>query len=329
MDLDGATLKAFNFAQGIQYAGTEMRSADTPTSYAVPSLRSAGLAVAKTGNALSLYQNWQNNNGFNAAIEASPPGRGHPLLRGHRPGLPDRRLVEGEGALVPSSAPGPGQRTRASGGYGIGSPPTVVPVPHGDEGWVEPATTQSATSGGAPNPPVYVPEYLMRWAGWSLAGRPSGQAPVRRALRRPGARRREPGQRQPRPRDRLRGRRRGPCRRCASVAPTASGQGRWTSRATASRSPSRAASHGPARAVTYRRFEPVPSPVLVPTAPRTPGEHLENLVIRSNYDIPDSDPSIVPVRAPHRSAVHGRGHGRDCTASSTGPTATRTPRATA
>jgi hypothetical protein len=46
--------------------------------------------------------------------------------------------------------------------------------------------------------------------------------------------------------------------------------------------------------VTYRRFEPVPSPVLVPTAPRTPGEHIENLVIRSNYDISDDDPSIVP-----------------------------------
>jgi hypothetical protein len=33
---------------------------------------------------------------------------------------------------------------------------------------------------------------------------------------------------------------------------------------------------------------------LVPTAPRTPGEHIENLVIRSNYDISDDDPSIVP-----------------------------------
>ena len=61
--------------------------------------------------------------------------------------------------------------------------------------------------------------------------------------------------------------------------------------------------------MTYRRFEPVPSPVLVPTAPRTPGEHIEHLVIRSNYDIPDDDPSIVAVRAPHRSALHRRGHG--------------------
>jgi len=41
MDLDGATLKAFNFVQGIQRANTEMRTADTPTHYGVPSLRSA------------------------------------------------------------------------------------------------------------------------------------------------------------------------------------------------------------------------------------------------------------------------------------------------
>ena len=73
MDLYGPTLKAFNFVQGIQHANTVMATADTPTHYAVPSLRSAGLAVAKTGKALSLYQNWQNNNAFNAAIEATPP----------------------------------------------------------------------------------------------------------------------------------------------------------------------------------------------------------------------------------------------------------------
>ncbi|HEV8065235.1 MAG TPA: hypothetical protein VGP46_10410, partial [Acidimicrobiales bacterium] len=46
-------------------------------------------------------------------------------------------------------------------------------------------------------------------------------------------------------------------------------------------------------AVPYGRLEPVSSPFVVPTAPRTPGEHLERLVIRSNYDIPDSSPTIV------------------------------------
>ena len=45
----------------------------------------------------------------------------------------------------------------------------------------------------------------------------------------------------------------------------------------------------------YGRVEPVASPVVVPMAPRTPGDSLEVLVIRSNYDILDTDPSIVPT----------------------------------
>ena len=58
------------------------------------------------------------------------------------------------------------------GGYGIGNPHTVVPVPPGDEGWIEPAPTQP-TSSSSSNPPMYLPETLMRWSGWSLvASRP-------------------------------------------------------------------------------------------------------------------------------------------------------------
>ncbi|MGO9962519.1 MAG: hypothetical protein ACLPUG_03690 [Acidimicrobiales bacterium] len=291
MDLDGATLKAFNFVQGIQHANTVMATADTPSHYAVPSLRSAGLAVAKTGKALSLYQNWQNNNAFNAAIEATPPGvvklYFEDLAQGYRVDVWSKARGRWFQLCARTGAKNPGL-----GGYGIGSQPTVVPVPDGDEGWVEPATTQSATSGGAPNPPVYVPEYLMRWSGWSLVGaRPgkhlsdvpsdglepdaanpaNGNIPLEidyaatpgtlPALRFGGT---------------YRFRARAVDLAGNSVPFTKSGAFTWST-----------------PEVTYRRFEPVPSPVLVPTAPRTPGEHVENLVIRSNYDIPDDDPSIV------------------------------------
>lgn len=44
----------------------------------------------------------------------------------------------------------------------------------------------------------------------------------------------------------------------------------------------------------YGRFEPLASPVIVPCAPKTPGESLERLVIRSNFDIPDDSPLIAP-----------------------------------
>ena len=166
-----------------------------------------------------------------------------------------------------------------------------MPVPSGDEGWVEPATTQSATPSG-PNPPVYVPEYLLRWSGWSLAAaRPgkhlsdipsdgleadeanpaNGNIPLQvDYAAAPGTL----------PTLRFghtyRFRARAVDLAGNSVPFTKSGPFTWAT-----------------PEVTYRRFEPVPSPVLVPTAPRTPGEHLENLVIRSNYDVPDDDPSIV------------------------------------
>ncbi len=178
------------------------------------------------------------------------------------------------------------------GGYGIGSPPTVVPVPDGDEGWVEPATMQSASSGGAPNPPVYLPEYLMRWAGWSLVGarpgkqlsdvpsdglEPESDNPAQSNLQLQIDYGATPGTL---PTLRFGGtyRFRGRAVDLAgnSVAFTKTGAFTWAT-----------------PEVTYRRFEPVPSPVLVPGAPRTPGEHLEHLVIRSNYDVPDDDPSIV------------------------------------
>jgi hypothetical protein len=292
MDLDGATLKAFNFVQGIQHANTEMKTADTPTHYGIPSLRSAGLAVAKTGNALSLHQNWQNNNSFNAAIEASPPGSVtlyfEDIALGYRIDVWSKAKGRWFQLCARTAAKNPGL-----GGYGIGAPPTVVPVPKGDEGWVESATTQSASSGGPPNPPVYVPEYLMRWAGWSLVGarpgkhlsdvpsdglEPDAANPANSNLQLQIDYAAAPGTL---PTLRFGGTYRFRARAVDiagnSVAFTETGAFTWAT-----------------PEVTYRRFEPVPSPVLVPTAPRTPGEHIENLVIRSNYDISDDDPSIVP-----------------------------------
>jgi hypothetical protein len=290
MDLDGATLKAFNFVQGIQHANTEMATADTPTNYAVPSLRSAGLAVAKTGKALSLYQNWQNNNDFNAAIEATPPAvvklYFEDLAQGYRVDVWSKARGRWFQLCARTGAKDPGL-----GGYGIGSPPTVEPVPDGDEGWTEPVTTKSATS-TTPNPPVYVPEYLMRWSGWSLVAA------------RPGKHLSDIASDGLEPDDANRSNGNLPLQIDYAATPGTlptlrfGGTYRFRARAVDLAGNSVPFTKGggftwATPEVTYRRFEPVPSPVMVPGAPRTPGEHLENLVIRSNYDIPDDDPSIV------------------------------------
>ena len=122
MDLDGATLKTFNFLQGIVHANGEMASADTPTHYGVPSLRSAGLSVAKTGAALSLHKNWQNNDTFNAAIEASPPGPvtlyHEDIAQGYRIDVWSKDRNQWFPLCSRTGAKDPGL-----GGYGIGSPP--------------------------------------------------------------------------------------------------------------------------------------------------------------------------------------------------------------
>ena len=178
------------------------------------------------------------------------------------------------------------------GGYGIGSQPTVVPVPQGDEGWVEPATAQSATSGGTPNPPVYVPEYLLRWSGWSLVAPRPGKhlSDVPSDGLEPDAANPANGNI--------------PLQIDYAATPGTlpvlrfGNTYRFPARAVDLAGNSVPFTKSGGLCLEHRGgdlppVEPVPSPVLVPTAPRSPGEHVENLVIRSNYDIPDDDPSIV------------------------------------
>ncbi|MFD8492718.1 hypothetical protein [Amycolatopsis sp. NPDC059657] len=64
------------------------------------------------------------------------------------------------------------------------------------------------------------------------------------------------------------------------------------------------------RLMRYLRFEPVPSPLLLPTAPRTEAESVHLMVIRGNYDAPAREENrrqVVPRRTGQRMAEqHGR-----------------------
>ncbi len=66
-------------------------------------------------------------------------------------------------------------------------------------------------------------------------------------------------------------------------------------------------------AVTYLRFEPVGTPQLVPQkqlGPQSPGESLETMVIRSNFDTPMEEACVrhlaPPKASPAMAEVHGR-----------------------
>lgn len=292
MDVDGATFKTLNFVQAVANAHGPNKTADTPTAYGAPALRSAGLSLSKIGHGDSMFQNWVSNDAFNGAISANPPGPvtlfAEDIAQGYRVDVWERSRGRWFQLCARSAAPKP----IGVGGYGIGKPQHIVPVPAGDEGWLEPAPTR--TPRNDPFPLIYLPETLLRWAGWSLiASRPgkhltddstgnladpSGNAPPANShfqlqieyAATPG------------------------------TLPTLRfGDGyRFRARVVdlAGNSipfePHGSFAHTTSQTV-YGRFEPLASPVIVPCAPRTVGESLERLVIRSNFDIPDDSPLIV------------------------------------
>jgi hypothetical protein len=310
MDLDGASLKALDFVKNVFNATGPMRSTGTPTSYATPSLRSAGLSLARTANAEALYGALQTGDANNAQAEKSPSGiinlAAEDVTQGYRIDVWDSVRKRWFQLCARTGAnPGPG-------GYVIGKPGHRVPVPKGDEGWVE----LGMTSSGAPtSSDQFLPETLMRWAGWSLVAprigsylsylpsdgltagdhnTPNGTfqlqvtymatpstLPVLRFGRA----------------YRFRARSVDIAGNSVAFSPSATAATfQWATPPT-----------------TYGRLEPVATPFVVPTAPRTPGEHLERIVIRSNYDIPDNSPKILhssrhivpPVTSVEMAEQHG------------------------
>lgn len=304
MDVDGATLKGLNFVQSIYNANTVMPAADTPTTYAVPALRSAGLSIAQTAHASAMYQNWLSNDSFNADIASSTTIslQAEDIAQGYRIDIFDEKKDSWFQLCARSAAPNP----PGVGGYGIGSPQTVVAVPAGDEGWVEPATTQATNPPSTPAP-VYLPETLHRWDGWSAIATRPGMFIADDAE---GALTSDTGNPPPAGSDfqlqveyaatpgtlptlrfgnsyRLR----------ARVVDLAGNSVPFNAHAGFTNATAE---------IEYGRLEPVASPVIVPCAPRTPGESLERLVIRSNYDIPDTSKLITPCErhvAPPASAI--------------------------
>ena len=291
VDLDGATLKVLNFAAALRNALAH-RAADTPISYSLPSLRSAGLSVARSGNAYALGMSLLSANETNSQLQSGLPPTlyAEDVTRGYRADVWDSRTSSWHTLSARVVSP-------ATGGYLVGTPPIVVPVPAGDEGWSQLGTT-SAPQGQQPQAPAgdqNVPETLFRWSGWSLvAPRPgahlggsssSGLATNEQSSLAPGF----------------------PVSISYAAAPGTlpvlrfGHRYRFQARAVdlagnsvdfrSGAPPAPLTSTAP---VPYLRFEPVASPLLLFKAPRTPGEHLELLVVRSNYDVPDTDPSISP-----------------------------------
>ena len=165
LDVDGAVAKSLNFVQSITYARDVRPSADTPTAYGAPALRSAGLSLSMTSHAEQVYGNWLGNDDLNAALPGPVTLYAEDIAQGYRVDVWDSEGARWFQLCARSGNP------HGLDGYGIGKPAKVVPVPAGDEGWIELAVTEPPGSSGSS--PVYLPETMLRWDGWSLvASRP-------------------------------------------------------------------------------------------------------------------------------------------------------------
>jgi hypothetical protein len=311
LEMDGSTLKTLNFAQGIYRAARGPSYTTQPENFALPALRSAGLSLAHTGQALDFGQTMSDTDSMNSAVDTSSPVSlaAEDVTRGFRIDVWDDRTNRWHQLCARTAAPKPG-------GYAIGSAPhtVVVPVPAGDEGWVS-LGVASGPQGGSSD--TYVPETILRWKGWSLVAprpgkhlsdkpadglQPDGNNPPNGEFPLQVAYAAEPGT--------LPVLRYGRAYRFRARAVDLAGNSvpfhsaptpfsfQWST--------------GPKVPFRYGRLEPVISPPLIPHEPRTVGEHLERIVIRSEFwDSPDSSvsPSMRHVTPPSTTEEMAEEHG--------------------
>lgn len=273
VDPDGGAEKALDFA-GNLVRSLLFRTADTPESYSLPSLRSGGLSVARVGRASKLVNLFQvaKQNNTDAVKEKDVAFYADDLIRGYRIDVMDSKSGRWHSLC------------RRQGEYHFLLPETTEVIE--DESAVSTATTQCADGS---SDDLYLQESLFQWRGWSLAAQRPGNALLPDGT--PGAVLNDPATEfqlktsfkavpgsLPRLRYGLEYRIR------ARAVDLAGNSLPFDFDPTGT-----AKSVGPLK---YCRFEPVTQPAVVKRHPITTGETLERMVIRSNFDTPPG--STVP-----------------------------------
>jgi hypothetical protein len=165
VDLDGAANKLLDFAFNLERIafGDALTSIDSPQSYGLPSLRSAGFSAARSGRALRLVRIFDGAKSNNNAIASNPQSNAFALhaddvTRGYRidvwTSLNDQwhSLCSRDGTYNFLNGP--------------------VTRKFSDEGFTTVATSQSADGTSTD---LRLPESLFRWAGWSLCAQRPGK----------------------------------------------------------------------------------------------------------------------------------------------------------
>jgi hypothetical protein len=303
IDVDGAAHKMLDFAFNLGYLDHVRRTPGSPQRFGFPALRSAGFAATRQGRAVQLNGRFGTALAQNGAIVSSPQNgpvlAADDLTRGYRIDVWDSLTSKWHSPC------------RRDGTYDFQNGALTRHLA-ADEGFTSLATSQSADG---TSHDLYLPESLFRWAGWSLAVPRLGKTvgPLDQA-----ATPENPAQTE--------------FKLVVSFKPVltpndhklprlrfgASYQFRARAVDLAGNSlPPDAAIPAsfsiPPQPTQYLRYEPIAAPVVVlraalsPTA--TPGESVERIVIRSNYNTPASAPSerhLAPAKVSQETAeVHG------------------------
>jgi len=189
VDVDGAALKLFYFANNIQQS-LDKGSTDTPSETGAPPLRTGGIAVVHQSRTKGFSARMQNATAFNKQLESATADdltggltfAANDLERGYRvdvreindtTALPWRSLCQRRGSYRFPTQTGQHFTLKQT----LLSKDNFVP----DESTVTTAPTSGPPPpavAGQPQPPadLYLQESLFRWDGWSLAVRRPGLA---------------------------------------------------------------------------------------------------------------------------------------------------------
>jgi hypothetical protein len=165
VDVDGAAEKLLDFASNLARIAFARATStiDTPQNYGLPSLRSAGFSCARVGRAVRLVSTFQQATQNNGAIVANPQSpsvilQADDVTRGFRIDVWTSLSGKWHSLFF------------RDGTYNFLNGP--LSRQFSDEGFVTVATSQSADGS---SPDLRLPESLFRWAGWSLAARRPGR----------------------------------------------------------------------------------------------------------------------------------------------------------
>lgn len=290
IDVDGAGKKILNVIKELTAdAASPGRPIDDAATSAAPAFRASGLSLVRSGQAAALKADQAKAAEHEATMRAGRQAElfAEDLVRGYRI---DVRTFPA-GSLAVDNLPWFSLHKRIAS-FAIMRPGTTDLTIAGiqDEGFVQPSFVQEPANGSATNP-IYVNESFCHWQGWSLSAPPPAN-PL--DLSSAGPESASPTalpfinmtiEAAPRSLPRLRY---GSSYQLRARTVDLAGNGLSVEEANAILSELRF--HGRPEPyipiikddLPYRRYDPVPAPVLVPREEMTEGETLDVLVVRSN-----------------------------------------------